>query len=168
MVCALLWFCCGLVRWILLISTKVTSQALERTRDMKDTSMSLSKHTTRLPQWHWINPKERRTLIQPQRNKTQQTRVDILRDNFQDSKVHGANMGPTWVLSAPDGPHVGPMNLAIVVCYLLLSHGSYMSPYRRLHVHVEGASITTCIPGAAGTTFEGPRQPHHFLKRIDH
>ena len=29
-----------------------------------------------------------------------------------DSKVHGANMGPTWVLSAPDGPYVGPMNLA--------------------------------------------------------
>ena len=30
-----------------------------------------------------------------------------------DSKVHGANMGPIWVLLAPDGPHVGPMNLAI-------------------------------------------------------
>ena len=30
-----------------------------------------------------------------------------------DSKVHGTNMGPTWVLSAPDGPHVGPMKLAI-------------------------------------------------------
>ena len=30
-----------------------------------------------------------------------------------DSKTHGANMGPTWVLSARDGPHVGPMNLAI-------------------------------------------------------
>ena len=30
-----------------------------------------------------------------------------------DNKVYGANMGPTWVLSAPDGPHVGPMNLAI-------------------------------------------------------
>ena len=30
-----------------------------------------------------------------------------------DNKVHGANMGPTWVLSAPDGPHVGTMNLAI-------------------------------------------------------
>ena len=30
-----------------------------------------------------------------------------------DSKVHGANMGPTWVLSAPDGPHDDPMNLAI-------------------------------------------------------
>ena len=32
---------------------------------------------------------------------------------YQDSKMHGANMGPTWVLSAPDGPHIGPMNLAI-------------------------------------------------------
>ena len=30
-----------------------------------------------------------------------------------DSKDHGANMGPTWVLSTPGGPHVGPMNLAI-------------------------------------------------------
>ena len=35
--------------------------------------------------------------------------------NFPNSKVHGANMGPTWDLSAPDGPHVGPMNLAIRV-----------------------------------------------------
>ena len=32
-----------------------------------------------------------------------------------DRKVHGANMGPTWVLSAPDGPHTGPRNLAIRV-----------------------------------------------------
>ena len=36
---------------------------------------------------------------------------------YPDSKVHGANMGPTWVLSAPDGPHVGPMNLVIRVTY---------------------------------------------------
>ena len=33
--------------------------------------------------------------------------------NNPDNKVHGAKMGPTWVLSAPDGPHVGPVNLAI-------------------------------------------------------
>ena len=39
-------------------------------------------------------------------------------DHFPDSKVNGANMGPTWVLSAPDGPHVGPMNLAIRVVLL--------------------------------------------------
>ena len=31
---------------------------------------------------------------------------------FSDSKFHGANMGPTWVLTAPDGPHAGIMNLA--------------------------------------------------------
>ena len=35
--------------------------------------------------------------------------------NYPYSKIHGANMGPTWILSAPDGPHVGPMNLAIRV-----------------------------------------------------
>ena len=29
-----------------------------------------------------------------------------------DSKVDGTNMGPICVLSAPDGPHVGPRNLA--------------------------------------------------------
>ena len=34
-------------------------------------------------------------------------------DRDPDSKVHGANKGPTWDLSAPYGPHVGPMNLAI-------------------------------------------------------
>ena len=37
---------------------------------------------------------------------------------FPDSKVHGANMGPTWVLSAPDRPHGGPMNLVIRVSTL--------------------------------------------------
>ena len=34
-------------------------------------------------------------------------------DDCPNSKVHGANMGPTWVLSAPGGLHVGPINLAI-------------------------------------------------------
>ena len=34
-------------------------------------------------------------------------------NNEPESKVHGAIIGPTWVLSAPDGPHEGPMNLAI-------------------------------------------------------
>ena len=38
-----------------------------------------------------------------------------------DNKVHGANMGPTWVLSAPDGPHVGPMNIAIRDPFIMLS-----------------------------------------------
>ena len=33
----------------------------------------------------------------------------------QDSKVHGASMGSTWVLSAPGRPQVGPIHLAIRV-----------------------------------------------------
>ena len=36
--------------------------------------------------------------------------------NMPNSNVHGANTGPTWVLSAPGGPHIGPMNLAIRIC----------------------------------------------------
>ena len=33
--------------------------------------------------------------------------ADLLRNRniVPDNKVHGANMGPTWVLWAPDGPH---------------------------------------------------------------
>ena len=39
-------------------------------------------------------------------------------------------MGPIWVLSAPDGPHVGPMNLAMRDISLLCKvypniHGHY-------------------------------------------
>ena len=33
--------------------------------------------------------------------------------NSWGQHVLGANMGPIWVMSAPDGPHVGPMNLTI-------------------------------------------------------
>ena len=33
--------------------------------------------------------------------------------HIPDNKVNGVNMGPTWVLSAPDGPHAGPMNFTI-------------------------------------------------------
>ena len=39
-----------------------------------------------------------------------------------DSKIHGAIMGPTWVLSAPDGPHDGPMYLAIREGYIFHSY----------------------------------------------
>ena len=39
-----------------------------------------------------------------------------------DSKVHGTNMGPTWVLSAPGGPHVGLVYLAIWAGISVASH----------------------------------------------
>ena len=37
---------------------------------------------------------------------------------YPNSKVYGTNMGSTWVLLAPDGPHVGPMTLAIRVDFI--------------------------------------------------
>ena len=36
-------------------------------------------------------------------------------DLFPDNQIYGVNKGPTWILPAPDGPHVGPMNLVIWV-----------------------------------------------------
>ena len=39
-----------------------------------------------------------------------------------ESKVYGANMGPTWVMPVPDGPNVGPINLAIRELYRFRSH----------------------------------------------
>ena len=47
---------------------------------------------------------------------------------YPDSNVHGANMGPTWVLSDQDGSHVGPMNLAIwLYKHQFLKHGWNLS-----------------------------------------
>ena len=34
-------------------------------------------------------------------------------DDIPDSKLHGANMGPTWGRQDPGGPHVGHVNLII-------------------------------------------------------
>ena len=39
----------------------------------------------------------------------------IVHENYPDSKVHGANMGPIWGRQDPGGPHVGHTNLAILV-----------------------------------------------------
>ena len=36
-------------------------------------------------------------------------------DEYPDSKIHGANMGRTWALSAPGGSHVNPRDFAIGV-----------------------------------------------------
>ena len=43
------------------------------------------------------------------------TFTKLTKNNYPDSKIHEANMGPTSVLSAPDRPHVGFLNLAIRV-----------------------------------------------------
>ena len=46
---------------------------------------------------------------------TTQVREISFHLKYSDRKVHEANMRPTWVLSAPDGPHVDPMNFDIRV-----------------------------------------------------
>ena len=48
-----------------------------------------------------------------------------------DNKVHVANMGRTWVLPAPCGPHVGPMNLAIRGTMLPRDHIPWPAQYAR-------------------------------------
>ena len=40
-------------------------------------------------------------------------------NDYPDSKVHGANMGPIWGRQGPGGPHVGPMNFVI---WVLVTH----------------------------------------------
>ena len=54
------------------------------------------KATIRLCRCQWGNPGEK-----------------INQNHNTDSKVHGANMGPSWGWQDPGGPHVGPMNFAI-------------------------------------------------------
>ena len=42
-----------------------------------------------------------------------------LGDTYPESKVHWANMGPIWGRQDPGGLHVGPMNFAIWVHYMV-------------------------------------------------
>ena len=55
-----------------------------------------------------------------------------------DYKVHGANMGPTWVLSAPDGPHIGPRNLALSEGSLIASSWNFASLSHIAHTAIGG------------------------------
>ena len=52
----------------------------------------------------------------------------FLQAGLADSKVHGANMGPTWFLLAQDEPHVGSMKFAIrdVLFLLMLRHNQFL------------------------------------------
>ena len=67
-------------------------------------------------------------LISTCRDHTSSQETQTFSLNHPDNKVHGANIWPNWVLSAPDGPHVGAVNLAIrggrttFICACKLSH----------------------------------------------
>ena len=63
-----------------------------------------------------------------------QTNDDVW--DHPNSKIHVDHMGPTWALSAPGGPHVGPMNLPIrggfiltdLYVYLLITDVNHLPP----------------------------------------
>ena len=48
-------------------------------------------------------------------------------DEYPDSKVHGANMGPTWGRQDPGGPHDSHVNLAIWLTNIALCDGLILS-----------------------------------------
>ena len=48
----------------------------------------------------------------------------MLSHGYPDSKVHGADIGPTWGRRDPGGPHVGHVNLVILVLYELRAQSS--------------------------------------------
>ena len=48
---------------------------------------------------------------------TSVTVLSLMCWTFPDNTVHGANMGPTWGLQDPGGPHVSHMKLAIWVAF---------------------------------------------------
>ena len=61
----------------------------------------------------WLS---KQLLVPPMMTKLASLQISALcvGQSNPDNKIHGANMVSTWVLtSAPDGSHVGPMNLAI-------------------------------------------------------
>ena len=64
---------------------------------------------------------------------------------FPDSKVHGANMGPIWVLQDPGGPHVGPMNFAIWELLFLGKGDLFSNLTFQLMFMVYIKSISTCL-----------------------
>ena len=59
-------------------------------------AMSLTDLVQYLSTWYWYF-----------------TAFQIKAVGIPDSNVHGAKMGPSWVLSSTSEPHVGPINIAI-------------------------------------------------------
>ena len=76
------------------------------------------------------------------RKNTSQLCIPWLLYQHPDSKVHRANMGPIWGRQDPDGPHVGPMNLAIrVFSPDIIDH--YLSvPRDAIWQHKSGSKLT--------------------------
>ena len=64
-------------------------------------------------------------------------------------------MGPTWVLSAPGGPHVGPMNLVIRVEY----------PMTHTHILVLLCFVVIIALLLSGTCYVSTHHIHGFVQK---
>ena len=50
--------------------------------------------------------------------------------HIPDNKIHGANMGPTWVLSSPDGPMLAPWTLLSgIYCNIWMTCLLWLTPF---------------------------------------
>ena len=67
--------------------------------------------------WHYINKNGINYIDKHEQSQPLSWRSQYKWHVSPDSKVHGANMGPNWVLSALDGSHVVPTNFVIWVVY---------------------------------------------------
>ena len=99
-----------------------------------------------------------------------------------DSKVQGANMGFTWVLLAPDGPHVGPpppLNLALresciigvpsilCKCHSYSFHFQFSPTVMFSLYHRDALSCAACLHNAHQTSLQS--HPYNLLYAIvDH
>ena len=99
----------------------------------------------------------------------------ITRYQYPDGKVHGANMGPTLVLSFTVGPHVGSMNLGprVGLTFLALTDisvnenpafehigGRLMVFTRKLkHRHTENNCAPVHVTFQLGAKFDLPHTP---------
>ena len=90
-----------LARWTLISGYTVYTRATHTLHSFNDNHSFHAKCSQRSSGHIW--------------NPAKNVKPHHLQRTFPNSKVHEANRRPTWVLSAPDGPHVGPMNLAIRV-----------------------------------------------------
>ena len=92
--------------------------------------------------------------------------------NIPDSMVHGAHMGPTWVLSALGGPHVGPMNLAIrdiiLVCKMDGCHFLISRVQTIICVYTVNCHYNACLDRAHMPSWPSLSGSAHGLKVWNH
>ena len=94
----------------------------------------------------------------------------------QIARFMGPNMGPTWALSAPDGPQVGPMSLAITLHrrhndYDGLSnhqpHGCLLNRlFRRRSKKTSKLRVTGLCTGNSPGTGEFPAQMASYAEKV--